>query len=157
MLESTFTYESTRLADLMRAYSKVATIGECRAWANQADAVAAYMADAIAKTKEFIRLQQDRLEQETNKSAQTQMRINLMELENFSHILERQLGQLTKIIDSLPTGTDDSQLVKLPRRQIYAVRLNGAQRKKRSFLSSLLLMVIALGIFVLIMMYLSSL
>jgi hypothetical protein len=157
MIEAAFTYESAKLAGLMREYSKLKTIGECRVWANQAHAVASYISDAITKTDEFILVQQDRLEQEKNKPAQTNMRINIMELTNFKHILERQLGELIKIIESLPNGPEDSEPVKLPRRQIYAVRLNGPERKKRPFLGSLLLMIIALGIFVLIMMYLSSL
>jgi|WetSurMetagenome_2_1015567.scaffolds.fasta_scaffold362195_1 hypothetical protein len=157
MSEETFTYESSRLVNLMREYSKLTTIGECRTWACKAQTVVTYMSDTIVRTDQVMLIQKERLGQEQNKSEQTNLRMSLMQLANFRQIVARQVDELSKIIDSLPTGTDENEKAKLPKRQVYAVRLDGARYKKRSFVQSLLIMIIAIVIFALLLMYLSSL
>ena len=72
------------------------------------------MSDAIAKTDNFILIEKERLKRETDESEQTNIKIGLMQYENFRNIIGSQLERLTKTINGLPKGKNENKLVNLP-------------------------------------------
>ncbi|MGC1376629.1 MAG: hypothetical protein WA821_10405 [Anaerolineales bacterium] len=99
-----FVYESSRHKILMEEYSKLSTDIEYIEWGKRAQVIAEYMGEAIAKVNMAIGFEKNRLEKERDKNARRNIERGLMQYESFSKVVQKQLNDLIKVMDSLPTG-----------------------------------------------------
>jgi hypothetical protein len=100
-----YVYESSRHKILMDEYSKLSADNEYIEWGKQAQVIAAYMDEAISKVNMAIGFEKRRLEKESDKNARRNIEIGLMQYESFSKVVQKQLNDLIKVMDDLPTGS----------------------------------------------------
>lgn len=100
-----FVYESSRHAILIRDYAKLSTFDEYIEWGKRAQDVAAYMDEALSKVKMAISYEKRRLEKENDINARRNIEMGLMQYESFGQIVQKQLDDLIRLMENLPTGS----------------------------------------------------
>jgi hypothetical protein len=141
---SSLTYESARVMHLMEGYSRITNIGECREWEMQAQAVASYMSDTIAKMDQVISVEKGKLEQESSEKERTNIKMSLMQYENFRSIIVGQLQRLSKTIDDLPKGENINEPVSLQRENVTLRKRNSKSLFFHPCIIQLIMIVIVL-------------
>ena len=100
-----YVYESSRHKILMEDYAKLSTDNDYIEWGKRAQVVAAYMDEALSKVKLALSYEKRRLEKESDKNARRNIEMGLMQYESFGQIVQKQLNDLIKVMDNLPTGS----------------------------------------------------
>ena len=102
---TSFTYETARHKRLMAEYASLSSPAQFAEWGKRAPAVAAYMNDALARVARGIQLEKERASQERDKRQRQGMEMATMQLENFHGIVKKQLDELLRKMEKLPTGS----------------------------------------------------
>jgi len=102
---TTFTYETARHKALMDEYAKLSSRDEFAEWGKKAPAVAAYMNQALVRVASAIKLERARADQEKDKRQKQGIEMALMQLQSFHQIVQKQLEDLIKVMEKLPSGS----------------------------------------------------
>lgn len=102
---TTFTYETARYKALMEEYAKLSSRDEFAEWGKKAPAVGAYMNQTLTRVALAIRLERARADQEKDKRQKQGIEMALMQLQSFHQIVQKQLDDLIKVMDKLPSGS----------------------------------------------------
>ena len=106
-------YEASRYKVLMDEYAKLSLRDEFAEWGKKAPATAAYMYQTLEKVGSVIKLEKIRAGQEKDQKQKQGLQMALSQLQIFSQILQKQLGDLINVMEKLPSGSVRAEFEKL--------------------------------------------
>jgi hypothetical protein len=102
---TTFIYETARHKALMDEYAKLSSRDEFAEWGKKAPAVAAYMDQTLARVALGIKHEKARSDQEKDKKQKQGIEIALFQMQYLHKTVQKQLDDLVKIMENLPSGS----------------------------------------------------